>query len=110
MSPPGVCVLLFATAPDAATAPDGAASVAQAYHTISRELAGTPGLRRNALLELVDSPGRFVVLSEWASLDEFRAWETGPDHRQVTAPLRPHQDRSAAAWFGVYHVAATYDG
>lgn len=104
MTEAGVCVLLFATAPDG----DGA--VAEAYHTISRDLQGTPGLRSNALLELVDGPGRFVVLSEWSSLDAFRAWESGPEHRQVTAPLRPHQDRAAAPWFGVYRVAAAYHG
>lgn len=99
---PPVSVLLFATAPD------GPESVHEAYHRISTSLRGTPGLVRNALLELVGSPGRFVVQSDWTDLAAFRAWEQGPDHRHLTAPLRPYQDRTAASWFGVYRVAAEY--
>jgi heme oxygenase (mycobilin-producing) len=99
-----VSVLLFATAPAEPSA------VPDAYHQISRSLRGTPGLLRNTLLELVDGPGRFVVLSDWESLEAFRAWEQGPEHRQLTAPLRPYQDRTASTWFGVYRVAAEYRG
>jgi heme-degrading monooxygenase HmoA len=96
-------VLLFVSAP----APD---AVADAYHGVSQSLAGTPGLVRNALLELVDAGDRFVVLSEWESLDAFRAWESGTDHRRLTAPLRPYHDRSMAGGYGVYRVAAEYHG
>lgn len=97
-----VSVLLFAAAPER---PD---EVTSAYHRISRELAGTPGLLRNALLEQVDEPGRFVVVSEWSSLDAFREWERGSAHRQVTAPLRPYHDRDMGGGFGLYRVAAEY--
>ncbi|MFY1699374.1 MULTISPECIES: antibiotic biosynthesis monooxygenase family protein [unclassified Solwaraspora] len=103
MSGPRVCVLLFAVAP-----PDGPASVVDAYHQVSRELDGTPGLVRNALLELVDPPGSMVVLSEWASMAAFHAWEQGAAHRQITAPLRPYQDTRMSPPFGVYRVAASY--
>lgn len=100
----GVSVLLFGRAPD------GAEAVRDAYHHISQELAGTPGLTRNALLELVDGSGRFVVLSEWASMDAFRAWEEGPEHRDTTAPLRPFHDRAMGGGFGIYRIAAEYVG
>jgi heme-degrading monooxygenase HmoA len=96
-------VLLFVAAPE----PD---AVCDAYHDISRGLAGTPGLVRNALLELVDAGQRFVVLSEWASLEAFRAWEAGTDHRRLTAPLRPYHDRSMSGGYGVYRVTAEYRG
>jgi quinol monooxygenase YgiN len=99
---PRVSVLLFAAAPDRPGA------VTEAYHEISHGLAGTPGLVRNALLELVDAPGRFVVLSDWVSLEAFRAWERGTEHRRLTAPLRPYHDRSLAGGFGVYRLAAEY--
>ena len=91
------CVLLFAAAPDRSDA------VEEAYHRISRSLLGTPGLLRNTLLEHVGEPGRFVVFSEWATLDAFQTWEQGPDHRRLTAPLRPYHDG-----FGIYHVTAEY--
>ncbi|HZN74640.1 MAG TPA: antibiotic biosynthesis monooxygenase [Micromonosporaceae bacterium] len=95
-------VLLFAAAPD------GPKAVADAYHDISRRLCGTPGLVRNTLLELVDSPGRFVVASEWTSLSAFRAWEEGADHRRLTAPLRPYHDRAMGGGYGIYEVTAEY--
>lgn len=103
MSGPRVCVLLFAVAP-----PTGPAAVVDAYHRVSQQLAGTPGLLRNALLELVDPPGRMVVLSEWSSMAAFRAWEEGTAHRQTTAPLRPYQDPGLSPAFGIYRVAAEY--
>lgn len=99
-----VSVLLFA----ASDQTDAGRGVEDAYHQISRSLSGTPGLLGNTLLELVETPGRFVVLSEWESLEAFRTWEEGPVHRQLTAPLRPYHDRSMAGGFGVYRVAAEY--
>ena len=87
---------------------EGPATVADAYHGISRDLAGTPGLVRNALMERVDKPGTYVVMSEWEDLDAFHAWEQGPTHRATTAPLRPFQDRSRGEAFGIYSVTAEY--
>jgi heme oxygenase (mycobilin-producing) len=97
-----VRVLLFLSAPHAPQA------VADAYHRVSRALAATPGLLHNSLLEDIDCPGRFIVVSEWASIEAFRAWEEGPDHRAATAPLRPYQDCAGGTTFGIYGVAAEY--
>jgi len=95
--------MIYAAAPDGS--PD---AVAQAYHDISDQLRGTPGLIANELLSGIDNPSSFVVLSEWESEEAFFAWEAGPDHRQATAPLRPYQDRRSRGSFGVYRVAADY--
>jgi heme oxygenase (mycobilin-producing) len=102
MTGPQVAVLLFAVAAD------GPDAVTGAYHTISQSLAGTPGLLGNTLLEMVDPPGRYVVMSQWESLEAFRQWEEGADHRQLTAPLRPYHDRSMGGGYGIYRVAAEY--
>jgi heme-degrading monooxygenase HmoA len=99
----GVRVLLYVADP-----PDQPGSVEAAYHAVSRALAGTPGLISNALLRAVDDPRSFAVLSEWADLGAFRAWEVGAGHRGTTASLRPLQDSSRAAAFGIYEVAASY--
>ncbi|WP_262379942.1 antibiotic biosynthesis monooxygenase family protein [Nonomuraea sp. PA05] len=96
-------VLVFVTAAEA-----GTQAVADAYHRISRSLAGTAGLLRNELLRSVHDPAGFVVLSEWRDLEAFRAWEEGESHRSTTAPLRPLQDRSRGVPFGVYTVQAAY--
>ncbi|GAA2204459.1 antibiotic biosynthesis monooxygenase [Nonomuraea monospora] len=87
-----------------ATAPGGdLQAVTHAYHLISRTLAGTPGLLGNELLRSAHRPGEYAVLSEWASVEAFRAWEGGPGHRAATAPLRPFQ-----SGFAVYVVEAAY--
>ncbi len=98
-----VRVLVYAAAP--AGEPD---AVAAAYHRISRDLAGTPGLVRNELLRSADDDHAFVVMSEWTSLDAFRAWEAGAAHRGTTAPLRDYQRVPEPRPFGVYEIAATY--
>jgi heme oxygenase (mycobilin-producing) len=98
-----VRVLVYATAADA-----GRAAVEAAYHTISADLAGTPGLLGNTLMHSVHDEARFVVLSEWADLAAFRSWEAGAAHRQTTSPLRPFQDGSRGSAFGVYEVIAAY--
>lgn len=112
-------MLVYALAPDAD--PGG---VEQAYHQISAELAGVPGLLGNELLrevgpdevgisEMGTSAGGtgevgFVVMSEWESLSAFRRWEQGASHRGTTAPLRPYQDSRRGRPFGLYEVTAEY--
>jgi heme-degrading monooxygenase HmoA len=82
--------------------------VVQAYHEISRNLAGTPGMLRNELLRDVLDPASFVVLSEWESLAAFRSWEEGSAHRGTTSALRPYQDHSRGRPFALYGVHAAY--
>ncbi len=96
-------VLLYCRAPEGDPAP-----IEKAYHAISAQLAGTSGLLRNELLHDVLEPDSFVVLSEWESLEAFHAWESGPDHRGTTSPLRGYQDRSRERPFGLYEVTAAY--
>lgn len=98
-----VRVLVYATAADA-----GGDAVTAAYHRISEDLAGTPGLLGNALLRSVHGSTGFVVMSEWTDLDAFHAWEVGAAHRQTTSPLRPFQDSSRGSAYGVYEVVAAY--
>lgn len=96
-------VLLYCRAPE-----DDATPIEMAYNQISAGLQGTAGLLRNELLRNVLEPDSFVVLSEWESLDAFRSWESGADHRGSTSPLRPYQDRSMGMPFGLYEVTASY--
>ncbi|MEV0593256.1 antibiotic biosynthesis monooxygenase family protein [Nonomuraea cavernae] len=103
MTGPRVRVLVYATASG-----DSPGELADAYHRVSRELSGTPGLLGNELLRSLTQPGGFLVMSEWDSLDSFRAWETGTRHRQTTAPLRSFQDSSRGPSFGLYTVTAAY--
>jgi heme-degrading monooxygenase HmoA len=98
-----VRVLLYATSPS-----DDPVAVETAYHLISRDLVGTPGLLGNELLRSVHQPADFVVVSDWESLAAFHSWEQGCGHRGTTAPLRPYQSRQRGAPFGIYEVMAAY--
>ncbi|MEV7027553.1 antibiotic biosynthesis monooxygenase, partial [Kitasatospora sp. NPDC093558] len=66
--------------------------IEEAYHRISGDLAGTPGLLGNELLRSLIDDGAFAVMSEWESAEAFKHWDEGPDHKGQTSPLRPYQD------------------
>jgi heme-degrading monooxygenase HmoA len=90
---------------------EAAAAVAElheAYHRVSLELAGVPGLLGNELLESVTSPGHYVVLSRWATLRAFQEWEAGSSHQDATAALRPYRSAPGPSPYGVYRRAAGY--
>ncbi|MBX6390475.1 MAG: antibiotic biosynthesis monooxygenase [Frankia sp.] len=86
---------------------DRPAAVEAAYHTISSQLVGTPGLLGNQLMRDAHDPSRFVVVSEWASMAAFTAWEQGASHRSTTSPLRPLQDPDRRPV--IYEEVAAYD-
>lgn len=85
--------------------PDG---ITRAYHRVSRALSGIEGLLGNELLRSAHDPCEFAVLSEWESMAAFQAWERRAEHRHMTAPLRPYQDRTRGVVFAVYAVEAAY--
>jgi heme-degrading monooxygenase HmoA len=96
-----VRVLLF----HEAETPDG---VTEAYHAVSADLAGTPGLLGNELLTAVNDPTWFLVMSEWADLDSFTTWEQGAAHKGTTAPLRQYRDTRMTRPYGIFKVDAEY--
>ncbi|EFC86580.1 antibiotic biosynthesis monooxygenase [Parafrankia sp. EUN1f] len=96
-----VRVMLWAVDPS-----DDPGAVERAYHEISSKLVGTPGLLGNRLLRSAAEPSSFAVVSEWASMAEFAAWESGAEHKPATSPLRPLQDPAMRA--AIYTEVAAY--
>jgi heme-degrading monooxygenase HmoA len=86
------------------------AALEEAYHQVSRTLRGTPGLLGSELLRSGMQPWSLLVISEWESMDAFRAWEEGAEHRATTAPLRPYRDHHRQHPFELYEVAAAHQG
>lgn len=78
------------------------------YNEVSAVMDGTPGLLANELLGCPHRPHKYVVASEWRTLDDFLRWEQGPDHRDTTAPLRPYQDPTLSPPFSIYQVLASW--
>ncbi|MEV6399180.1 antibiotic biosynthesis monooxygenase family protein [Streptomyces sp. NPDC051907] len=83
-------------------------AVRQAYHLVSKRLAGVEGMLGNELLRSPLDPTALVVVSRWADLAAFRRWEESAEHREDTAPLRPYRDTRLAVPFGIYEVEAAY--
>ncbi|WP_414170151.1 antibiotic biosynthesis monooxygenase family protein [Streptoverticillium reticulum] len=86
----------------------GAEAVESAYHEVSRQLAGVPGMLGNELLHDVHDTEGFVVVSKWQDLAAFERWERGEGHRDSTAALRPYRDHRRGRPFAVYRVTAAY--
>lgn len=81
-------------------------SLTAAYHAVSEDLAGTPGLLGNELLTSVHDPNSFLVMSEWSDLKSFQEWEQGSSHKGTTAPLRQYRDERLG--YGIFQVDAEY--
>ncbi|MHA6763608.1 antibiotic biosynthesis monooxygenase family protein [Streptacidiphilus sp. PAMC 29251] len=84
------------------------AAVRAAYDLVSGRMAVVPGLLGNELLQSQTDPTALVVVSRWADMTAFQAWEQGAGHRDDTAPLRPFRDDRLAVPFGVYQVDAAF--
>ena len=95
-------VVIYLRAPEEGTGP-----LEEAYREISWVRPGAiPGLLRSELLRDVDRPGEFVLHGEWESLEAYRTWQFGPDHKDNPSALRPYQDRSRGRHYAVYGIAS----
>ena len=61
-----------------------------AYAEVTGHVAGTRGHISDELLRDRTQPGRYILLSEWDSVEDFLAWENRPIHRETTTPMRPY--------------------
>ncbi|GAA2299293.1 hypothetical protein GCM10010234_47370 [Streptomyces hawaiiensis] len=84
--------------------------VLPAYHEASRRMAGTAGLLGNKLLHALGDQRSYVVVSRWSHWEAFTAWESGPAHKDQTAPLRPLRDTTRDRPFEIYRELAAYAG
>lgn len=87
---------------------DEDAEILAAYHRVSSELAGVEGLLGNELLQSTSDDRRFVVLTHWASREDFDRWEQSPSHQPSTAALRPFRDHSRGRGYEVLTARAAY--
>lgn len=78
------------------------ADFVRAYHDVQKRARRSPGHLHEQLCRSTDSPQRWLLTSEWESLDAVRRWRTDPDHATLIEPMNAclHDDR----WTGVFHV------
>ena len=73
-----------------------------AFAEVAAQVGKMPGMTANLLLRSVETPGAYIVVSEWESREAFLAWEEEPSHREVTKPLQ-------AFWSGAGTRRHLYD-
>lgn len=60
-----------------------------AYESIRHVVAhGVKGHVVDQVCQAADDPDRWVITSEWETLDDFAAWEATEEHRELIAPMR----------------------
>jgi heme-degrading monooxygenase HmoA len=60
----------------------------QAYGALVERAAAQSGLIAHQLCQSLDDPERWLVISEWNSLEESVAWDRSEDHGRLLAPMR----------------------
>jgi heme oxygenase (mycobilin-producing) len=87
--------------------------LARAYGELVARAAKEPGLIAHQLCQSLDEPDRWLVVSEWRSVEESTAWDRSEDHGRLLAPMRACFAQAARAAFEVRDEAAgrrTEDG
>jgi heme-degrading monooxygenase HmoA len=70
----------------------------RAYSELVARAVEEPGLIAHQLCQSVDEPDRWLVISEWRSLEESMAWDRSEVHGRLLAPMRAcfaHATRAA---------------
>jgi heme-degrading monooxygenase HmoA len=73
----------------------------RAYAELVARAIEEPGLIAHQLCQSVDEPERWLVISEWQSLEASTAWDRSEDHVRLLAPMRACFAQAARAAFEV---------
>jgi heme-degrading monooxygenase HmoA len=77
----------------------------RAYGALRERAASAPGLISHQLCEASDDPERWLVTSEWETIEHSTAWDRSDDHRRLLAPMRQCFAQASRAAFEVRHGA-----
>ena len=59
-----------------------------AYAAIRERVAREAGLVGHQLCESIDDPERWLIISEWDSLEASARWDRSDDHSRLIGPMR----------------------
>jgi heme-degrading monooxygenase HmoA len=61
----------------------------RAYGALHQRVSeGVPGHLEHQLCQSADDPHRWIITSEWDSLDAALAWQVDPEHHELIKPMR----------------------
>ncbi|MFH0521970.1 antibiotic biosynthesis monooxygenase family protein [Streptomyces sp. M41] len=80
----------------------------ESYQGVLERARRFPGHLGEQLCRSLDDPTRWLLTSEWESLDAINRWRADPDHSVLVEPMNAclHDDR----WTGVFEVRETVPG
>jgi heme-degrading monooxygenase HmoA len=82
---------------DIGVVPGREEDLTRAYAALRARLEqGVPGLLEHELCQNVDDPGRWILTSEWESLEASTAWDRSEEHDRLVRPLRECFERAAS--------------
>jgi heme oxygenase (mycobilin-producing) len=73
---------------DARLKPGSQEELKRAYAALAERVREQPGLVSHQLCEAIDDPERWLVISEWDSLEQSTAWDRSDEHARLLAPMR----------------------
>ena len=72
-----------------------------AYAALRARVAREPGLIGHQLCESSDDGKRWLVISEWESMELSNGWDASEDHARLLGPLRACFEQAGRASFQV---------
>ena len=60
----------------------------RSYAALRDGVRQQPGLLDHQLCQAADDPERWLVISEWESLEDSQAWDRSEEHARLLAPMR----------------------
>ena len=91
---------------DVRVKPGSQDELTRAYAELRARVQEQPGLIGHQLCEAIDDPERWLVISEWDSLETSTAWDRSGDHARLLAPMRACFAQASRAAFEVRDGAA----
>src|SRR5580693_7398326 len=79
-----------------------------AYAALRRRVEQEPGLIGHQLCECSDDGERWLVISEWESLESSNAWDASDDHARLLAPMRACFAQASRSSFNVRDGVGSY--
>ena len=69
----------------------------RAYAALRQRLEqGVPGLLGHQLTQNVDDPSRWIITSEWESIEDSTSWDRSEEHNRLVGPVRACFERASS--------------
>jgi heme-degrading monooxygenase HmoA len=93
---------------DVRVKPGSQEELRRAYAALAERVHEQPGLVSHQLCEAIDDPERWLVVSEWESLEQSTAWDRSEEHARLLAPMRACFERASRVGANVRAAARSY--